>query len=543
MLFLTVTKMPEPFIIIEGVSKKFGDKEVLKDISLVINEGERVGIIGRSGSGKTVLLSMLKGMSEYAPTSGRIIFKVAVCKECEYVEGPSKAGKVCPRCYSKMELAEIDFWKGDSDTKGLKNRIAIMFQRTFALYGSLSVYENLVEALVKVTNCQDVNKRAIEIAKSVGLGYRLIHTARDLSGGEKQRVVLGRQLAVNPVLLLADEPTGTLDPINAKLIYKIINQEVKSQGTTLLVTSHLPEAIEELTDRAILLEDGKIAVSGEPKTIIQKFLCNLSPEEIAKPKEPGGVVLKVEDLKKYYFSIDKGVVKALDGVTFDVRERQIFGIIGLSGAGKTTLSRIICGVTPPTSGNVQMKLGDDWVDMLEPGPLGRGRVTPYMGLLHQEYSLYPYRTVLENLTDAIGLELPDEFAKFKAHNVLAAAGFDESCIESTVLRYPDELSEGERHRVALAQILIREPIIMILDEPSGTMDPITQQDVSRSIKNARNDLGQTFIIVSHDLGFVMNTCEEVILMRDGKIAERGAPNDIIKKFTPEEEKKLAQPKD
>jgi len=104
----------------------------------------------------------------------------------------------------------------------------------------MTVYENLIEALSKSGVPEsDINKRAIEIAKSIGLSNRLIHTARDLSGGEKQRVVLGRQLAVNPVLLLADEPTGTLDPINAKAIYGILAEEMKKKGTTLLVTSHV----------------------------------------------------------------------------------------------------------------------------------------------------------------------------------------------------------------------------------------------------------------------------------------------------------------
>ncbi|MCQ5377267.1 MAG: methyl coenzyme M reductase system, component A2 [Candidatus Methanomethylicia archaeon] len=533
--------MGEPFIIIEGVSKKFGENEVLHNISMTINEGERVGFIGRSGSGKTVLLSMLKGLSDYAPTSGRIIFRVAVCVECEYVDGPSKAGKVCPRCFSKMRLHEIDIWNEEGLSKNVTARIAIMFQRTFALFGSLTVYENLIEAIGK-TSCEDVNKRAIAIAKSVGLEHRLIHTARDLSGGEKQRVVLGRQLATNPILLLADEPTGTLDPINAEMIYRILKNEAKEGGMTLLVTSHLPEAVEELCEKAVLLEGGKVELTGDPKTVIEKFLSKARVEEKTEEAKTGNTVLKVKDLKKHYFSIDKGVVKALDGVDFEVKERQIFGIIGLSGAGKTTLSRIICGVTPPTAGTVDLKLGDEWINMLEPGPLGRGRATPYIGLLHQEYTLYPHRTILENLTDAIGLELPDEFAKFKAHSSLSAAGFDEAKIEQILKAYPDELSEGERHRVALAQVLIKEPIIVILDEPSGTMDPITQQDVARSIKNARNEIGQTFIIVSHDLNFVLATCEEVILMRDGKIVERGDPAEIVKRLKPEEEKGLVNSK-
>ncbi len=537
--------MDVPLLEIRNVSKSFDGNKVLEDVSLTVEEGERVGIIGKSGSGKTVLLSMLKGMREYKPDSGRIVFHVAVCEHCQTVEGPSWANKKCPNCCSHcqkdMEMVDVDIYGDDPKTKWLRQRIAIMFQRTFALYGSLTVYENLVEALNKVSS-EDVSKKALEIAKDIGLANRLLHAARDLSGGEKQRVVLGRQLAVKPLLLLADEPTGTLDPLNAEMIYKIIKRETGRGKSTLLVTSHLPGAIEELCEKAVLLEGGKIAAEGDPKEVAAKFLSRLSPGEIPKPPELGDVILRVKDLKKHYFSIDKGVVKALDGVTFEVRERQIFGIIGLSGAGKTTLCRAIVGVTQPTSGTIELKIGEEWVNMLEPGPMGRGRATPFIGLLHQEYALYPHRTVQENLTDAIGLELPDEFARFKAQSVLTAAGFDEDTIERTLSKYPDELSEGERHRVALAQVLIKEPIVVLLDEPSGTMDPITQQDVARSIKNARNELGQTFVIISHDMGFVENTCEDAILMRNGKIVSRGKPSDVAKELTPEEKNELMNSK-
>jgi methyl coenzyme M reductase system subunit A2 len=535
--------MSSPFVIIDNVSKKFGDKEVLRNISLVINEGERLGIIGRSGSGKTVLLSMLRGMSEYEPTVGKVIYRIAFCKECEHIEPPSKVGDTCPKCSQRMELIEADFWKMENFSKVLKTRIAMMFQRTFSLYGSLTVYENLVEALNKTAmREEDVGKRALEIAREMGLSNRLLHAARDLSGGEKQRVVLGRQLALNPVLLLADEPTGTLDQISANSIYKIINQEVKTHDTTLLVTTHMPEAIVKMADRAVLLESGSIEFEGETKAVVDKFLSNVKEEEVTKPETLGDVILKVREVKKYYFSIDKGVVKALDGVSFDVREREIFGIIGLSGAGKTTLSKIISGVSTPTSGTVDLKVGDEWVNMLEPGVLGRGRATPYIGLLHQEYTLYPHLTVIENLTDAVGLGLPDEFARFKANVVLTATGFEEKedNIDKVLASYPDELSEGERHRAALAQVLIKEPHLVILDEPSGTMDPITKHEVARSIKNARNELGQTFIIVSHDLDFVLSTCEDVILMRDGKIVTEGKPVDVLKTFTDQERQEMSQ---
>ncbi|MEM2058899.1 MAG: methyl coenzyme M reductase system, component A2, partial [Thermoproteota archaeon] len=444
----------------------------------------------------------------------------------------------------KMELLEVDFWEDRESAKDIKNRIAIMFQRTFALYGSLTVYENFIEALEKVKfDNTDVGRKALELAKRMGLEHRLLHAARDLSGGEKQRVVLGRQLAIRPILLLADEPTGTLDPLSARMVYRILNEEVKGKNITMLVTSHLPEAVEALSERAILLENGSVKAIGDPREIVREFLSEAETISKEVPAEAGDTILRVEGLKKHYFSIDKGVVRALDDVSFEVREGQIFGIVGMSGAGKTTLSRIIAGLTEPTSGRVWLRIGDEWVDMLQPGPMGRGRATPYIGLLHQEYSLYPHRTVQENLTDAIGLELPDEFAKFKAAMVLRAAGFQESLIEPILNKYPDELSEGERHRVALAQVLIREPILVILDEPTGTMDPITQQDVSKSIKNARHELRQTFLIVSHDMGFVMNTCDEALLLRDGKIAMRGPVCEVVNSFSPEEIAELSQSED
>ena len=202
---------------------------------------------------------------------------------------------------------------------------------------------------------------------------------------------------------------------------------------------------------------------------------------------------------------------------------EIFGIVGLSGAGKTTLSRILYGLTDPSGGKIEVKLGENWIDMTQKGPFGRGRVIPYLGILHQEYSLYPHRNVLGNLTEAISLELPAEFAKMKAVYVLKAVGFDEVYANNLLKKYPDELSGGERHRVALAQVLIKEPNIVILDEPTGTMDPITRVQVTDSIRRARDELSQTFLIISHDMDFVLDVCDRAALMRGGKILKIGDP--------------------
>jgi methyl coenzyme M reductase system subunit A2 len=230
------------------------------------------------------------------------------------------------------------------------------------------------------------------------------------------------------------------------------------------------------------------------------------------------------------------MIKAVNMVTFDVAKKEIFGIIGKSGAGKTTLSQIISGIIEPTSGEMNILIGDDWVDMTKPGIDQRGRAKEYIGLLHQEYDLYPHRTVIDNLTDSIGLDFPKELAIRKAVATLRMAGFAEEKAKEILNRFPGELSDGERHRVALAQVLIREPRLVVLDEPTGTMDPITKQDVKHSILNARDEMDETFIVVSHDMDFVRDICDRVALMRGGKIIDIGPTKAILAQITDDDKK-------
>jgi methyl coenzyme M reductase system subunit A2 len=188
----------------------------------------------------------------------------------------------------------------------------------------------------------------------------------------------------------------------------------------------------------------------------------------------------------------------------------------------------------PTSGEMNILIGDDWVDMTKPGIDQRGRAKEYIGLLHQEYDLFPHRSVLDNLTDSIGLEFPKELALRKAVVTLRMAGFTDEKSRQILNRFPGELSDGERHRVALAQVLIREPRLVILDEPTGTMDPITKQDVKHSILHARDEMDETFIVVSHDMDFVRDICDRLALMRGGKIIQIGKTDEILSQVTDEE---------
>ncbi|WP_461460830.1 methyl coenzyme M reductase system, component A2 [Methanobrevibacter sp.] len=531
------------FISLKNINKSFNDVQVLNDISLEIEEGDTLGILGRSGSGKSVLINMLRGTKEYEPDSGQMIFHVSVCPNCGRVESPSKAGEKCSHCDSTLEAKDIDFWNSErTEFAAIKRRIAIMLQRNFALYDEATVIENVLKAMGDNDQFENNLYQAIEILQTVQMSHRITHIARDLSGGEKQRVVLARQIAKEPMLFLADEPTGTLDPQTAEALHQTLQESVKDEGITMVITSHWPEVMEQLADNVIWLEDGKLVQSGDPHKVVQEFLETVPLPQKVQDHEVGGPIVKLENVKKHYYSIERGVVKAVDNVDLEVNQQEIFGLVGLSGAGKTTLTKMMTGITEPSSGLLEVKVGDDWVDMTIRGPMNRGRAMSYIGLLHQEFSLYPHRDVLGNLSDAISLNLPAEFAKMQAMHVLETVGFSADKVQEILNKYPDELSAGERHRVAIAQVLIKEPNIVVLDEPTGTMDPITRVIVSDSILKARDDLKQTFIIISHDMDFVLDVCDRAALMRGGKILNIGKPEDIVNQLTSDEKEDMLRNK-
>jgi len=522
----------EIFVRIENISKSFDGNLVLRDISATLTAGETLGLIGRSGAGKSVLIHALRGTAEYKPDQGRIIYRVNYCPKCNRVELP-KANCTCSKCGTPTPIKEVDFWnmpERDPLRMAMKERIAIMLQRTFALYGESSVIENIFEALGHLDEKAKVD-RAIELLKLVKLEHRTMHIARDLSGGEKQRVVLARQLAKEPILLLADEPTGTLDPQTADMVHKALIDAVKSGKMAMVVSSHWPKAINQLSNKAIWLESGEVLKMGPPQDVTKEFeVCFQKTEEMMNV-QVGQPTIKLENAKKYYYSIVRGVVKAVDDVSFEVKEKEIFGLVGLSGAGKTTVSRMISGIAPATGGMVMVRIGDEWINMSEIGEFGRGRATPYIGMLHQEYSLYPFNTVLQNMTVCIGMKLPAELAKMKAIQVLYSVGFTSREVDRILYALPDTLSVGEKQRIALARVLIQEPRFVILDEPTGTMDPITKNSVAKSILIARKELGETFIIVSHDMDFVLDCCDRVALMKGGKVVALGSPKDVVATLT------------
>ena len=516
---------------VENVTKKYEGKVVLDNISFTLKTGEILGLIGKSASGKSVLMHMIRGAEEYRPDSGRVLYHVNLCTECDAIDSPHEGG-VCPVCGKPCTTEWIDYWaikEKDPMRYRISSRISIMLQRTFALFGDSTVLENLYEAMPDSLNDMEKVNKAIKLLEFVNMTHRTTHIARDLSGGEKQRVVLARQLAKDPLFFVADEPTGTLDPFTANVVHKRLVEYVRSNNICMVFASHWPEAIEKMADYAIWLDKGKAVMQGKPKEITEKFMEEYKFEK-GEEHKLGEPLIRLEDAKKHYFSVVRGVVKAVDGVSFEIREGEIFGLAGYSGAGKTTTSRMIAGMAPATSGKVEIKIGDTWVNMSDVGEGGKGRATPYIGVLHQEYALYPSETILQNLTSCIGLKMPAELAKVKAIQALLSVGFPREGMEKLLESVPGDLSVGEVQRVAFALVLIKEPKFVVLDEPTGTMDPITKVAVAKAVIKARNDLNETFIVVSHDMDFILNCCDRVALMKDGKIVDMGSAEKIVEEL-------------
>lgn len=543
--------MTTPFITIENLCIDFpadadnpaGEQvRILNDINLEIAEGEIVGVIGRSGCGKTVLIHLLRGI-EQPPTAGRIIYHISRCPACGRIEFRSSAGKKCPACGAVLEAQDVDFWapKNAAIKTKIMARTSLMFQRTFALYGDDRVIENVLRALDDIDYpAEKAINRAADLIDEVRLTHRMMHVARDLSGGEKQRVVLARQLAREPLFLCADEPTGTLDPKTATIVHGLLKHAAKSTNMGMVITSHFSQVLEDVCDRAVLLDDGVITKIGEPAEIVAEFMKDCEDDQEYSDQEIGNPIVRANKLYKKFIAVDRGVIKAVDNITFEINEREIFGVIGVSGGGKTTLSKMIAGLYEPTAGKLDVRIGDEWIDMTKPGYQFRGRAKQYIGLLHQEYDLYPHRTIIDNLTDAIGLEFPKELAVRKAIITLRMAGFTEKKAKDVLNRYPSSLSAGEKHRVALAQVLIREPRIILLDEPTGTMDPITKVDVKHSIIHAREEMDETFIIVSHDMEFVRDVCDRCMFIRGGKIIDIGPTHEVLAKLSEQEISTMAK---
>ena len=523
---------------VENVSKDYeldnGTKiTALKDVSFEVKEGEILGIMGKSGSGKTTLLRALRGV-EHIDSGSVTVGDVTV-----------KAG-------------QSQFYYNN-----LKKETAIHLQRSFGLWPD-TVRENVLRKLYarnyfdeSDTNFEtaesEFGDEADELLELVSLTHKADHYASVLSGGEKQRLIMARQLAKQPKALLLDEPATMACPKTKQEILDAVKKINKELNITVIIVSHLPDVQKYLADRVILLEDGEITDEGSPEEICDKFMEDMEPivdiQNIATDED----VIEARDIRKRFYLLTGGEVLEMEDINFMVQNENILSIIGPSGAGKTVLLRMLGGLDSPDEGDVLYYVEDEWRDIEIPG-LSRMKIRSKLGFMHQEFALVHYATVLSQLAtrlgyknqdivkDAqerarkigIGEELLDSFylltdlPENEAKRRLEQIGLDAEILNDLFPRFPEtatkeavadifesldldmdilprrsyELSGGQQVRVMLALILISRPKFLLLDEPFGDLDPVTLRDVTNSLKKISKEYGITIVMISHNTDFI-----------------------------------------
>lgn len=536
--------------------------EALKDININVKDGEILGIIGMSGSGKSTLLRVLRGVEPF--DSGEII-----------LDDIKVSYDSTPYYYTK-----------------LKTVTAIHLQRSFGLWAETSL-QNVIRKLSgakygdeSIQDFEDAQKefdlKAREILKIVGLDHKADHFAPVLSGGEKQRLIMARQLAKQPKVLLLDEPATMSCPKTKQEILDAIKNINKELGVTVVVVSHLPEVHEYLADRLILMEKGKIIDEGSPKEIVTEFMKDMAPmEPLAGPENIGNPIIKVEDLDRRFFLIKGGSTLRIKDISFDIKKGEIVSLIGPSGAGKTVLLRMIAGLDFPDSGDVLFRLNSNWVNMKELG-LERMKIRRKIGFMHQEFSLTHFATIKDQIASRLGVK--DEYVLVKARKKAEELGISEKILDilyqltdlpeneaksqlekiglsSTILeklfpKFPDsevkkyaepvfealdlsldildrksyELSGGQKVRATLALVLTSNPEVLILDEPFGDLDPITLRMISNSLKRINKKFNTTIIMVSHHVDFIREVTTRALMIEEGELVGDGDPQKLCDEF-------------
>ena len=548
---------------VENVSKDYelddGTKvTALKDVSFEVKEGEILGIMGKSGSGKTTLLRALRGVERID-------------------EGSIEVGDV------KVTSDSSQFYYNN-----LKKETAIHLQRSFGVWPD-TVRENVLRKLYAReyfdegdTNFEladsEFGDEADELLELVSLTHKKDHYASVLSGGEKQRLIMARQLAKQPKALLLDEPATMACPKTKQEILDAVKKINKELNITVIIVSHLPDVQKYLADRVILLEDGEIVDEGAPAEICDRFMEGMDDIVDIQNVPTDEDVIDVRDVFKRFYLLTGGEVLQIEDINCKVQSENILSIIGPSGAGKTVLLRMLGGLDDPDKGDVLYKVDDEWADIDIPG-LSRMKIRSKLGFMHQEFALVHYATVLSQLATRLGYKNQDiinnakaraeklglseklldsfyqltDLPESEAKDRLMQVGLDGEILNDLFPRFPEtatkeavadifesldldmdilhrksyELSGGQKVRVMLSLILISRPKFLLLDEPFGDLDPITLRDVTNALKTISKDYGITIVMISHNTDFIKELSNRAVFMDDGKIIDDSENIDEI----------------
>ena len=490
----------------------------VRHVSFAIERGESMALVGESGSGKSVtalsIMQLLPYPTAHHPT-GSILFQGR-----ELVGAPEAA----------MQRV-----RGD--------RIAMIFQEPMTSLNPLHTIEKQVNEVLRVHKGlarAAARARTLELLRLVGLPaaeQRLDAYPHQLSGGQRQRVMIAMALANEPDLLIADEPTTALDvTIQAQILTLLRDLQAKF-GMALLLITHDLGIVRKVASRVGVMSAGEIVEAGATRAIFEapqhpytRRLLAAEPRPMARaPRADAPVVMEAEDVR-VWFPIRRGLlrrtvghVKAVDGVSVTVREGQTVGVVGESGSGKTTLGLALLRLQA-SAGRIRFA-GREIQGVPARGlrPLRRE-----MQVVFQDPfgALSPRMSVAQIVGEGLGVH--DIGATPAARRDLIDAALAEVGLDAGLRdRYPHEFSGGQRQRIAIARALVLKPRFVVLDEPTSALDMSVQAQVVDLLRDLQARHRLAYLFISHDLKVIRAVSDEILVMRDGRVVERGPTERIF----------------
>jgi peptide/nickel transport system ATP-binding protein len=396
---------------------------------------------------------------------------------------------------------------------------------------------------------QAAKDRAIATLAAVNIpASRWSQYPHEFSGGMRQRVAIALALLLNPRLIVADEPTTSLDVTVSAQILRELTRLCEERQMGLLLISHDLALVGEYCDRIAVMYQGQVVEAGSVQSVLtqpqheytQSLLNAAFHLHTERPMSVNAAqqapLLQVRSLKKYY-SLEQNplaqllaknsdqTIKAVDGVSLDLYPGEILGLVGESGCGKSTLSRLILQLLRPTSGTVEF-LGQD-LTQLSPSALRHWRRQAQLVFQDPHACLNPLMTVGQSITDPLLIhKLADsETAKKQVIQMLKRVGL--TPVEAYYHRYPSDLSGGQQQRVAIARALITHPRLLICDEPVSMLDASVQAQVLDLMLALKQEFDLTYLFITHDLWIARFLCDRIAVMQAGQIVELGTTTEVF----------------
>jgi peptide/nickel transport system ATP-binding protein len=488
----------------------------VRHVSLAVDVGEIVCLVGESGSGKSVIAHATMGLLPKAlvPVGGEIL----VAGENTLAATPAR-------------LREL---RGE--------RMAMIFQEPMtALNPVMRSGEQIDEVLATHTTLGPAQRRAkvramVEAARLPDAERMIASYPHQLSGGQRQRIMIAMALVLDPALLVADEPTTALDVTTQAQILALIRDLAREHGTGVLFITHDFGVVAEIADRVVVLRKGEVAESGStrdvlgaPREAYTRMLVAAVPSLTPKPRAPvdGPVVVQAEGLSKIYARRSwlggaRNAVQAAVDVSFTIRAGETVGIVGESGAGKSTVARCVARLTDPTAGRIVVA-GADFATMSR-AALHALRRRVQVVFQDPYRSLNPRRTVGAAIVEGpMNYGASRSEAMARARELMGLVRMDAQALD----RYPHQFSGGQRQRICIARALAMSPDLLIADEAVSALDVSVQAQVLALLDEIRKRLNLAMLFVTHDLRVAAQICDRVAVMTRGRVVEYGPTAEIF----------------